>query len=320
MLPTKSSQKVESTIDNVTGRVHERRILQSCAVNHTPAYRRARPHLRCALCRAAVPSVFLARNWHAPNARRLRVLRPGQIECLGHLAGQREASRNKHLRRFVPLSRCPAPPELFASCSPTPGILAERPNEPNGRKLTDYRALELPCRLQARPAMPNAVRSSRNPLRATSSGRTTALVLPAVLLPCSDEPKRTDNSASQSGARTCARRILRMVEPGSAAPTAAIALFGVGGWSCEVSRMSRFSASLGDAKLLAAQALVAVCPASLVQGLGTVGQLEGGPDINPSRPPRRHRPAAIQSVRIWHAGARRPGGAGLSTRIWCPLQ
>jgi hypothetical protein len=171
-----------------------------------------------------------------PNARP-RVLRPGQIGVLGTLGGTAGSQQEQAFAAVCPAVPVSRAPELLRRAVLRPAF---SPNETNGRKLADYRALELPCRRQARPAMPNAVRSSRNPLRATSSGRTTALVLPAVLLPCSDEPKRTDNSASQSGARTCARRILRMVEPGSAAPTAAIALFGVGGWSGEVSRMRRF--------------------------------------------------------------------------------
>ena len=41
----------------------------------------------------------------------------GQIELPGTSEGQRKPSSDKSFWRFVPLSRCPAPPEILGSCS-----------------------------------------------------------------------------------------------------------------------------------------------------------------------------------------------------------
>ena len=144
MLPTKSSQKVESTIDNVTGRVHERRILQSCAVNHTPAYRRARPASalrvvsgRCAfglLSEELAMTGVRIRPRTVPLTQRVPKERDERMERQSELTlsqmsawhartgtnwsawdtwrDGRKPAGNKPLRWFVPLSRCPAPPSF----------------------------------------------------------------------------------------------------------------------------------------------------------------------------------------------------------------
>ena len=102
-----SRHAVKRALDNVTGDMAERRILQNCALN-------PRGQACTTATFAFAGNSIIGAAAGAPRFRMLRQEPPDRdrLSAPGQLPGQQEFSRTNDFRLFVPLSRCPGPPKV----------------------------------------------------------------------------------------------------------------------------------------------------------------------------------------------------------------